>query len=36
MDKIRKKLSKLIGEEKLKELTTTNPKKIIKNEKLEY
>jgi len=34
MDTIRKKLIKIIGEEKYIDLTITNPKKIINNEKL--
>ena len=34
MDKIRKKLKKLITEERFIELTNTNPKKIIENKKI--
>lgn len=35
MDTIRKKLTKIISEEKLKELTILNPKKIINNEDID-
>lgn len=36
MNKILKKINKIIGEKKLKQLTTTNPKKIIQNKLVEY
>ena len=35
METIKKKLNKIIGEEKLKELMITNPKKIINNEDID-
>ena len=35
MDTIRKKITKIIGEERLKELTILNPKKIINNEDID-
>ena len=34
MDKIRKKLKKLITKERFIELTNTNPKKIIENKEI--
>lgn len=34
MEKIKKKIKKIIGEEKLKELMITNPKKIISNKEI--